>query len=431
MTDKTAVGENLQVGLVSNSIAESNAGNSQVELAKTKADLAIQQQELAAARAESAKWRQILDDIPVPLVTTDNSFTITYANNKTRELMIQAGSGTSIENVQLDMIAPSFYNRNRFISGPKYHSGSIESNGKNFHISTSTQHDDIGSFAGITSIWRDISNESEVAEKIQQTIGRLGVATVSLDEASNTMTSTTEETANQAQSVAAASEETTRIVQTVASSAEELAASITEVSSRVNETSTVAQQAAHNANKTKETMTSLGASSQEIGEIVKVIASIADQTNLLALNATIEAARAGEAGKGFGVVANEVKELARQTAKATDEISRTIGSVQNETARAVDAIDGIVDVIKQVNELSEAVAAVVEQQNTATTEIARNVAEAAGGTAEVNVNIATVSALTLEAGNAAKHVMESAQSLGNEADMLNGTIATLISSLST
>jgi methyl-accepting chemotaxis protein len=113
--------------------------------------------------------------------------------------------------------------------------------------------------------------------------------------------------------------------------------------------------------------------------VIKVITSIAQQTNLLALNATIEAARAGEAGKGFAVVANEVKELAKQTAKATEDISRKIEAIQGDTKGAVEAIAQIGKIINQINDIQNTIASAVEEQTATTSEISRNVAEAARG----------------------------------------------------
>ena len=99
------------------------------------------------------------------------------------------------------------------------------------------------------------------------------------------------------------------------------------------------------------------------------------------MNATIEAARAGEAGKGFAVVANEVKELAKQTAKATEDISRKIEAIQGDTKGAVEAIAQIGKIINQINDIQNTIASAVEEQTATTSEISRNVAEAARGSA--------------------------------------------------
>ena len=100
------------------------------------------------------------------------------------------------------------------------------------------------------------------------------------------------------------------------------------------------------------------------------------------MNATIEAARAGEAGRGFAVVAQEVKALAAQTAKATEEIGKQISGMQTATQESVEAIKQIGAVILQISDVSGMIAAAVDEQGSATREIARNVQMASVGAAQ-------------------------------------------------
>ena len=213
-------------------------------------------------------------------------------------------------------------------------------------------------------------------------------------------------------SVAAASEEASTNVQTVASAGEELFSSINEISRQVAESARISNEASEHAQQTNVQINGLAEAAQGIGEVISLINDIASQTNLLALNATIEAARAGEAGKGFAVVASEVKNLATQTGKATEDISVKIAQIQTATQQSVTAIGTITHTIGRINEISTMIASAVEEQGSATQEIARNVQEeAARGTQEVSSGISHVSQVVGETGAAATQVLSSAGEL--------------------
>ncbi len=234
------------------------------------------------------------------------------------------------------------------------------------------------------------SGMAELLTTISETSIAIAASAEELTAVSQQLTTNAGDTAQQANAASSTSEQVSANVNVVAASSEEMMASIREISKSATEAARVAKAAVTIAETTNQTIHQLGTSSSEIGKVIKVITSIAQQTNLLALNATIEAARAGEAGKGFAVVANEVKELAKETARATEEIGQKIEAIQTDTQAAVKAIGEVSQIITQVNDISNVIASAVEEQTATTTEIGRNVTEAAMGTNEIASSISGV-----------------------------------------
>src|SRR5579872_1440411 len=262
----------------------------------------------------------------------------------------------------------------------------------------------------------------EFERGVRASLDTLARAAQEMQTTSKSMSLTASEASDQATSVAMVAEQASSNVQTVAAATEELSSSVSEIGRQVSQSTEIAGQAVAEANRTNVTVQGLSAAAQKIGDVVKLISDIASQTNLLALNATIEAARAGEAGRGFAVVANEVKSLASQTAKATDEISSQVGAMQNATTEAVQAIEGIGRTISAINEITSAISIAVEQQGSATQEIARNVQEAALGTGQVSSNIAAVNHAAEKTGTASNGVLASAEQLSRQANTLRADV---------
>ncbi|HEX4411631.1 MAG TPA: methyl-accepting chemotaxis protein [Xanthobacteraceae bacterium] len=161
----------------------------------------------------------------------------------------------------------------------------------------------------------------------------------------------------------------------LASAIEELAQSSEAIGHQVSRADELTGDANNSASLAGRSVEGLRKSTAEIGHVVSLIATVARQTNLLALNAAIEAARAGEAGRGFAVVAAEVKKLSHETQVATEEISQKIQVLQHDAASCFEAVQRIDSTIKVMRPLFSAVAAAVEQQNGATSTVARNASD--------------------------------------------------------
>lgn len=260
--------------------------------------------------------------------------------------------------------------------------------------------------------------ETTVQEALQSVVAAAG----QLDTMAGSMLSIADDSSRQAGTSAAAAEQTSSNVQTVATATEQMTASLHEISRQITRASEIVARAVDEAKRTNETITGLSEASDRIGEVISLIAEIANQTNLLALNATIEAARAGEAGKGFAIVAAEVKSLASRTSQATEEISTQIASMQGATHHAVGAIEGIGATIVSINEITTAIASAVEQQNVATEEISRNIAEAASGTQQVSTNIVRVTDASKRTELAANDLQGAAGSLNQQSSKLRGEV---------
>jgi len=262
----------------------------------------------------------------------------------------------------------------------------------------------------------------EMIVAISENAQQVSSASEEFSATSQQITANSEETTAQANNVTAATDHVSQNLQTVATGAEEMSSTIKDIAKNAGEAARVATEAVQTAQSTNKTITKLGESSAEIGQVIKVITSIAQQTNLLALNATIEAARAGEAGKGFAVVANEVKELAKQTAKATEDIGRKITAIQEDTKSAVEAIGAISGVITQINEFTTTIATAVEEQSATTSEMSRNVVEAAKGSGQISENVHGMAQAAQSTSSSARDSQKAAQQLAQMSTQLQGLV---------
>ena len=212
----------------------------------------------------------------------------------------------------------------------------------------------------------------------------------------------------------------------LATATEEFANSGQEILRQVREAGDLADDATKAAQAASLSIDGLKASSGEIGQVIGLIASIAKQTNLLALNATIEAARAGEAGRGFAVVANEVKGLSSQTQKATDEITRKIELLQHNAAQSINALGDVAQAIETIRPVFASVATSVDQQQAATTELARTATETSQFIANVADGAKDIAHTAVEATGHSENVDRSGKEAASTAEKLRTRFVMLL-----
>jgi methyl-accepting chemotaxis protein len=257
--------------------------------------------------------------------------------------------------------------------------------------------------------------EGSVGDLVQQ----LSAAARELESTSQTLAANADQTNAQSGALLTIATETAANVDAVAAAAEEFAVSAGEIGAQVARTARAASDAVQNVESAQARVRQLVEGSGKIGEFVSLIHDIAAQTNLLALNATIEAARAGEAGRGFAVVAAEVKQLAGQTGAATAEITEQINAIQIATRETVEAIEGIGASIGEVHQIATSVSVVVEEQQAASQEIARNVSGVAVGTQRVSQDMVEVRAAADQSGVGASRVRLAAGALAEQSSQLS------------
>jgi methyl-accepting chemotaxis protein len=296
-----------------------------------------------------------------------------------------------------------------------------------FRTSADMNNQAVSAIATKVGAFYRVTNHFEGAmETISVSIGN---AAQQLQSNAKQMEESATTSAERSVSVSAAATQASANVQTVAAAAEEMSASIQEIARQTSSASEMTERAVADAIRAGDVIKGLETAASHIGRVVKLITDIAEQTNLLALNATIEAARAGEAGKGFAVVAQEVKNLAKQTANATEEITASITGIQTSTGDSVRAIESIVSAVSDIRGINNGISAAVTQQNAAILEVARNVSEAASGTASVQTDISAVSGAAQKTRDDSHDVLKASNDIDTRARELKSAMADFVVSL--
>lgn len=256
---------------------------------------------------------------------------------------------------------------------------------------------------------------SQTARAFNQLLDKLQVSLREVLNNADQLTQVADSAYNASRHVSASSTSQSEAATLIAAAVEQMSVSIGQVSESTQDALLRAQQAGETASQgsaiitrntlemdliastvsdTGTTITDLGQQSDKISMVMQVIRDVAEQTNLLALNAAIEAARAGEQGRGFAVVADEVRKLAGRTSVSSDEIAQVVATIQASAREAMTRMLSVTDRVvagrqlsdqvadrmqtirvsaSQVGDAIDLIASAIDQQNTATQDIARRV----------------------------------------------------------
>ncbi|UEM05925.1 methyl-accepting chemotaxis protein [Skermanella rosea] len=315
--------------------------------------------------------------------------------------------------------------------------------------------DEVGAMASATAIFRDAArrNRELEAEQAQQQANRarrqdalealthdfqaaisgqlraVAAAATQLQATAGSLNAEAERASEQAVQAAESADAAARNAELVSAAADELAGASSEIGVQVERTTLTTRAAVEQAGRAESTTRELTSVAAGVTQIVQFIQDIASQTNLLALNATIEAARAGEAGKGFAVVAGEVKNLATQTSKATEEVTARVNAVVESANGVAGLIGEISRTIGAIDESSGMIAAAVTEQDASTSEISRNVKEAADKSMHASGNIGMVKDTTDFTRAAATELLSAASELSIQAETLRGEVDQFLSAM--
>ncbi len=380
--------------------------------------------------AEAFRLNQMVENQPAKVMLCDpENLTITYVNPAAKEILraMEPALGISADQV-LGRQVTEFHTRPEvlvdLLTDPAKlpYRGRLRMGGLTIDNHVTPIHGRNGEFLGTMLNWEDVTRyvgmTAGFRDSVKTVAERLSSSATEMVQSAHAMESISANAGQRSTAVASTAEQATVNVQSVAAATEQLAVSINEISRQVSCATDMSIAIHDEAEQAGSVVGALVAASEKIGTVVDLITRIAQQTNLLALNATIEAARAGEAGKGFAVVASEVKILARQTATATDEISQQVEGIQGATQSAARAMSSIRGKVARVNEITAAVAAGIEQQDSATKTISLNIHEAARGIHDVTQTIANLARAATEVGSSAGEVLGAASGLSSQSDDL-------------
>ena len=248
----------------------------------------------------------------------------------------------------------------------------------------------------------------EMQNQLAQTMGQIASSSTLVANASREISMGNQDLSNRTELQAQSLEKTVSNMDQMSSLATRYANSAAEAATLSNRATQAALQGGDVVASVASTMDKINKTTQAIHANISVIEGIAFQTNLLALNAAVEAAHAGEQGRGFAVVADEVRALAQRSANAAREINALIGASTREVKEGLLLVTQAAQTITQMGQAVSEVSNVMKEVSNASLEQSQGIGEINGSLAQLDEATQQNAALVEEASAAAQSLAEQA-----------------------
>lgn len=186
---------------------------------------------------------------------------------------------------------------------------------------------------------RMVKEINVVAEKVGDSAGSIGEASVQLarggDAQSTQISRTTSAVSTLAREIQEVSANAAHSARLASESLDAARKGTQSARDSINAINVIRSRVQDTAKRIKK----LGERSQEISQIVKLIDDLSDRTSLLALNASLRASSASESNSGLSIMTEEVERLAERSTRLTQQISALAQTLLVETKEAVASME--------------------------------------------------------------------------------------------